>query len=157
MFKGTKQEIINPRIEYISPYNDKRYKSLVPQPKHVELTDIPYFKNTTKQEKAKNKNYAKRTRIPKFLVFILLPFFTKLSNFYKVILPSSFRSSDFNACAVCHLAVKYWKQPEQDWIHLGNLTAYNCSYFKDCRNFKRACCKQCAEIGNSLERLRFYN
>lgn len=122
------------------PYISKLYI----QKKPVELTDIPYFKGTQRRGKNKPPKFKKPTFIPKFLIFILLPFFPKLSKFYEVLLPNSFKSNDMYSCIVCHLVAKYWKSP-------GHLTTYNCHIHFGRWVFKTACCKQCSKLGNLLE------
>lgn len=109
-------------------------------PKKPTINDIPFKVKPSR----KSKKTKKPTRIPKFLVFILLPFFTKQSNIYKVLLPESFVHNDFYACTVCHLVAKYWTSP-------GSLTMYNCYMQYGSWVFKTACCKKCAKLGNRLE------
>ena len=102
--------------------------------KATKLTDIPYFKEK------KPKKTKKPTRLPKFMVFILLPYFTKSSAFYKVILPTCFTETE--SCVICGLVPKFWRSPK--------LTMYDCYLLYNEWIFLTACSKQCAKIGNKL-------
>jgi hypothetical protein len=79
----------------------------------LEVTSIPYYK--PKQPKKKDH----KRKIPKFVVFLLLPYFNKLSGIWHVLLPQSFSYDDFYSCTVCHLVSTYWRSS-------GVLTTYNC-------------------------------
>lgn len=145
-FKTTKQKpYINKSVCINTPYFNIGNTSHLKVKKDIELIDIPYFKKNNKKskQKEKKKKYVP-TVIPKFLVFILLPFFTKLSNLYKVLLPNSFMNNDFYSCVVCHLVARYW-------VSNGVLTKYNCYMQYGSWIFKTACCKRCAKLGNKLE------
>ncbi len=139
-FKKTTQKpniLKNSHKEYCKSYVDVLCKK-----KEINITDIPYYKPKNRSTKKIPKKSP--TRIPKFLVFILLPFFNKLSSIYKVLLPDSFIEQDFYSCTVCHLVSKFWKSS-------GCLTTYKCKYYNDSWIFKTACCKKCSKIGNKLE------